>query len=104
MASFLSKLFGFSGNSVSKAASPEERETYNDLVLVATPMQEGSQYRLAGRIEKQEGELLLVRTFIRADLFSSRDDTVSATFRKARQIADQHGPSLFSDGEQSRTV
>ena len=35
---------------------------------------------------------------------ASRDDTVASTFRKARQIADQHGSSLFSDGEESRPV
>ena len=47
---------------------------------------------------------MLVRSFIRADLFSSREDTVAATFRKARQIADQNGASLFSDGAESRQV
>ena len=46
----------------------------------------------------------MARTFIRADLFASRDDTVAATFRKARQIADQHGASLFGDGVDSRPV
>ena len=49
-------------------------------------------------------ERVQVRSYIRADQFSSRDDTVGATFRKARQIADQHGSSLFSDGSESRQV
>lgn len=104
MASFLSKLFGLSGKTSVAAAAPEEREIYNDLILVATPMAEGSQFRLAGRIEKHDGDVVLARTFIRADLFSVRDDAVSAAFRKAKQIADQHGPSLFSDGVESRSV
>lgn len=104
MASFFSKLFGLSGKPDTPAATPEEKEIYNDLILIATPMAEGSQFRLAGRIEKHDGDVVLVRTFIRADLFSSRDDTVAAAFRKARQIADQHGASLFSDGEQTRSV
>lgn len=104
MASFFSKLFGLSGKSDAQAAGPEERETYNDLVIVATPMQEGSQYRLAGRIEKQGGDVVLVRTFVRADVFTSREDTVAAAFRKGHQIIDQHGPSLFSDGEATRNV
>ena len=104
MASFFSKLFGLSGKSDAQAAAAEERETYNDLVLVATPMQEGSQYRLAGRIEKHGGDVVLVRTFVRADVFTSRDDTVAAAFRKGRQIVDQHGPSLFADGEATRNV
>ncbi|MCV3737822.1 HlyU family transcriptional regulator [Rhizobium sp. TRM96647] len=104
MASFFSKLFGLSGKSEAQAPTPEDRETYNELVLVATPMPEGSQFRLAGRIEKHGGEVVLVRSFVRADVFTSRDDTVAAAFRKARQIVDQHGPSLFSDGEPSRNV
>jgi hypothetical protein len=104
MASFFSKLFGRGGDSAAPAKVAEETEAYNDLTLVAAPIPEGGQYRLAGRIEKRDGELVLVRTFIRADLFSSRDDTVASTFRKARQIADQHGASLFSDGAESRQV
>ena len=104
MASFLSRLFGRSDKAASAPAAPEEKEVYNDLVLVAAPMAEGSQFRLAGRIERQDGEVVLVRTFIRADMFSVRDDAVSAAFRKGRQIVDQHGASLFSDGEPSRSV
>ncbi|PTM95277.1 HlyU family transcriptional regulator [Mycoplana dimorpha] len=104
MASFLSRLFGRSDKAGTAPAAPEEKEVYNDLVLIATPMAEGSQFRLAGRIERQDGEVVLVRTFIRADMFSVRDDAVSAAFRKGRQIVDQHGASLFSDGEPSRPV
>jgi len=104
MASFFSKLFGRGSDTVTPAKVVEETEAYNDLTLVAAPIQEGGQYRLAGRIEKRDGDRLLTRSFIRADLFSSRDDTVASTFRKAKQIADQHGASLFSDGVDSRQV
>jgi hypothetical protein len=104
MASFFSKLFGRGGDSAAPAKIAEETEAYNDLTLVAAPIPEGGQFRLAGRIEKIDGEQVLIRTFIRADLFSSRDDTVSSTFRKAKQIADQHGASLFSDGVESRQI
>lgn len=104
MASFFSKLFGRGGDSATPAKIAEETEAYNDLTLVAAPMPEGGQYRLAGRIEKRDGDRVLTRSFIRADLFSSRDDTVASTFRKAKQIADQHGASLFGDGIDSRQV
>jgi len=104
MASFFSKLFGRGGDSAAPAKVAEETEAYNDLLFVAAPIAEGGQYRLAGRIEKRDGERVLIRTFIRADLFSSRDDTVASTFRKAKQIADQHGASLFGDGAESRQV
>ena len=104
MVSFFSKLFGRGSESSSPVKTEEETETYNDLVLVAAPIKEGAQFRLAGRIEKRAAEGALVRTFIRADLFSSREDTVAATFRKARQIVDQNGASLFADGADSRQV
>jgi hypothetical protein len=104
MASFFSKLFGRGSGSAAPAKVAEETEAYNDLTLVAAPMPEGGQFRLAGRIEKREGDRVWTRSFIRADLFSSRDDTVASTFRKARQIVDQHGASLFSDGVESRQV
>lgn len=103
MASFFSKLFG-RGDAAAPAKVAEETEAYNDLLLVAAPIQEGGQYRLAGRIEKRDGDQVLIRSFIRADVFASRDDTVASTFRKARQIADQHGTSLFNDGIDSRQV
>ncbi|KNY18448.1 transcriptional activator HlyU [Shinella sp. SUS2] len=104
MASFFSKLFGRGGDSATPAKIAEETEAYNDLTFVAAPIPEGGQYRLAGRIEKRDGDRVLTRSFIRADLFSSRDDTVASTFRKAKQIADQHGASLFGDGIDSRQV
>jgi hypothetical protein len=53
---------------------------------------------------KQVGDEVMVRNFIRADMFSSSDDAVECTIRKAQQIIDQHGSSLFADGEKSRQV
>jgi hypothetical protein len=47
---------------------------------------------------------VLVRTFIRADMFSSLDDANECTVRKAQQIIDQHGASLFGDGVKQRQV
>lgn len=104
MASFFSKLFGLGGKGSAPETVAEETEAYNDLVLVATPIKEGGQFRLSGRIEKRDGDTVLVRSFIRADLFSSREDTVQAAFRKAKQIVDQTGTSLFGDGAESRQV
>ena len=63
-----------------------------------------AQYRLAGRIEKQVGDETLVRTFIRADVFSSADEAQEFTVKKARQIIDQNGAGLFGDGEKQRQV
>ncbi|MGO7154846.1 HlyU family transcriptional regulator [Rhizobium leguminosarum] len=108
MASFISNIFSmFSGGGKpdSEAAGPSgEPQLYGDCTIYAEPRKEGGQYRLAGRIEKKVGDEVLVRNFIRADLFSSSDDALECTVRKAQQIIDQHGSSLFGDGEKLRQV
>ena len=114
MASILSNILSvFTGGGAaatsaarSPAASPsaEQQQTYGECTLFAAPMREGNQFRLAGRIEKQVGGETLVRNFIRADVFNSADDAIETTFRKAQQIVDQNGSSLFGDGEKVRQV
>lgn len=108
MASFISNIismFSGGGKPAAQAAGPSgEPQLYADCTIYAEPRKEGSQYRLAGRIEKKVGDEVLVRNFIRADLFSSSDDAIECTVRKAHQIIDQHGSSLFGDGEKVRQV
>ena len=105
MASFLSKLFGFSkGSGSEESTSSVKTEAYGDCLIRPTPKKEGAQYRLAGSIEKDIDGTTRVRTFIRADVFSSEQDVIDATLRKARQIIDQHGTSLFADEAQTRQV
>ena len=107
MASIFSKIAGiFSGGgeankSAAVAADPQE---HAGCTIYAEPIREGSQLRLAGRIEKQVDGKKLVRTFVRADMFTSQEDALECTFRKARQIIDQNGQSLFADGVESRTT
>ncbi len=106
MASFFSKLFGLSGGSKedANASGGGKTEAYADCLIRATPKREGAQFRLAGSVEKEADGVTKVRTFIRADLFSSEQDVIDATLRKGHQIIDQHGPSLFSDDAISRQV
>ena len=111
MASFLSSILSiFTGGAKPAAeaagggSSAAEPQLYGECTIHATPQREGNQFRLAGRIEKQVNGETLVRNFIRADVFTSLDDAVETTFRKAHQIIDQHGPSLFNDGEKVRQV
>ncbi len=107
MASFFSNIFSaFSGASKDKAAptATAEPQAHAGCTIHAAPIREGSQYRLAGRIEKVVDGETLERTFIRADVFTSADDALECTFRKARQIIDQNGTALFADGVKSRPV
>lgn len=101
MSTFISKvlsLFGGNAAPAAPSAASETRESYQDVILVAKPMRDGNQFRIAGFIEKREGDRVMVRNFIRADVFSGEKEAVEFTMRKAKQIVDQHGPSLFADG------
>ncbi|HEX2147231.1 MAG TPA: HlyU family transcriptional regulator [Pseudorhizobium sp.] len=107
MASIISNLLSLfsSGSKPTGTPAPAaEPQAHGDCLIHASPMREGSQFRLAGRIEKEIGGEVLVRHFVRADVFTSLEDAVECTFRKGRQIIDQNGPSLFSDGEKSRSA
>jgi hypothetical protein len=104
MASFFSRLFGRSPTGDAPEPVSGETETYGDCRIRATPMKEGSQFRLSGVIEKDVDGQVLQRNFIRADMFSSPDEASAAALRKAHQIIDEHGRSLFADGAASRQV
>jgi hypothetical protein len=110
MASIFSSIFSmFSGGGAkqpgaARSAVVSDPQPYADCTIYAAPQKEGGQYRLAGRIEKIVGDEVLVRNFIRADMFSSTADAIECTVRKAQQIIDQNGPSLFSDGANIRQV
>ena len=94
----------FSGSGETSSTAAESVQKIGEYSVYATPRKEGAQYRLAGRIEHEVNGETLIRTFVRADLFASQDDTVETTFRKAKQIIDQHGASLFGDGVKERNV
>lgn len=101
MSSIFKKAFGFLGGGSNDAAGAPARqhepEIYKDCSIVATPLKEGSQWRLAGTITKVvEGETR-ERSFVRADLFATEDEACTFAVRKAQLIIDQN-PSLFSGG------
>lgn len=100
-------MFGFGGGGDSTGSSgggKDRMERIGEYAVYATPVKEGAQWRLSGRIENDSPDGLMVRRFIRADLFSSQDDAIETTFRKAKQIIDQHGVGLFGDGSPDRPV
>lgn len=104
MASIFSKFFSMlsGGGAEPKAEAKLEPQDHAGCRIFAEPMREGAQIRLAGRIEKDVDGKTLVRTFVRADMFTSMEDAVDCTFRKGRQIIDQNGASLFGDGQENR--
>ena len=55
----------------------------------------GSEYQLAGHIEKEINGELKGYDFVRADRFSSKDEVQSFAIAKGRQIIDEQGASIF---------
>lgn len=91
--SFWKNLFG--GGGEARQAAPAPSEEYKGFTIRATPMSVGSEYQLAGRIEKDVGGELKVHEFVRADRLSSRDEAASFALAKARQLIDEQGEDLF---------
>jgi hypothetical protein len=92
--SFLRKLFGV-GDKAAPMLKSEEPIDYKGFAIVAAPMADAGQFRVAGSISKQFDGALKTHKFIRADVFADRDAAVQATIRKAQLIVDQSGDSIF---------
>ena len=90
--SWLKKIFG-GGDAAEKPGAAREHKGF---AILATPMSEGGQWRLAGTISKEVGDVMKEHKFIRADLFSSKDEAIQYTFAKAELIIDQSGDSIFN--------
>ena len=96
--SFWKKLFGGGegregAESVSMALG---EETYKGFLIKAIEMRAGSEYQLAGTIEKDVGGELKTYQFVRADRLTSKDDLIAMALAKGRQIVDEQGEGVFS--------
>jgi len=95
--SFWKKIFGGSADAGSTSTEPAVlgEESYKGFTIKAITMPVGSEFQLAGLIEKTiNGEPRSYR-FVRADRFSSRDDVVSFALAKGRQLVDEQGDGVF---------
>ena len=91
--SFWKNLFGGDGGG---AAEPEAAgEEYKGFTIRPTPMPVGSEYQLAGVIEKTINGEAKSYKFVRADRMSSRDEAASFALAKGRQIIDEQGDGVF---------
>jgi hypothetical protein len=98
--SFWKSLFG-GGGGPSAEAQPSPGEDYKGFIIRAKLMPVGSEYQLAGSIEKKIGDETMIHNFVRADRLSSRQDAESFALAKARLIIDEQGDRLF--GRTART-
>ena len=104
MASFLSRLFGgLTGKPAEGEETPKRGEAvdYEGFKIRPAPEKADSQWRLAGVIVKPGDDGDLERVFIRADLFTSREEAETFAIRKGQQIIDEQGDRLFADGAPS---
>jgi hypothetical protein len=91
--SWLKKLFGGSG--AADAAAGPSRE-HKGFTITAAPIKESGQWRLAGVISKEISGVVKEHRFVRADVFTSKDEAVQFAFVKGELIIDQSGEAIFS--------
>lgn len=92
---FFSRLFGGDGGG-NAAPKIEATETIEGVLVEATPMPEGGQFRLAARLSKEIDGTVREHQLIRADLFQSREEAARMAITKARQVIAEQGDRLFT--------
>ena len=90
--SFWKSLFGGSKGGAEPAAKAVE---YNGFEIVPAPYLEAGQFQTAGVISKVIDGARREFRFVRADRHTGRDEAISFSLSKARQIIDEQGDRLF---------
>jgi hypothetical protein len=73
------------------------REDYRGFELLARPVREHGQWRLAGTVRRGNGDAAADYDFVRADTMADHDECVRMCLVKARQLVDEQGERLFAD-------
>jgi hypothetical protein len=97
--SFLKKLFGGGEGGDTAGGKPAGalgEESYKGFLIKAIEMRAGSEYQLAGTIEKDVAGEHKSYQFVRADRIGNKDELVSMAIAKGRQIIDEQGEGIFS--------
>jgi hypothetical protein len=95
--SFWSKLFGGGDGGQDGGGAPAgPAEEYNGFTIRPTTMSAGSEFQLAGTIEKEIGGEVRRYDFVRADRFGSKTEAAQMAVAKGRQIIDEQGETMFT--------
>ncbi len=97
MVGFLSKIFGKSGGAEERRG---EGVPYKDCIIYPAPQNDGGSWRTAGVIVKKDSDPEIAHKFIRADIFTSREEAEACATRKGKQIIDERGTTIFNDAGQ----
>lgn len=95
MVGFLKKLFGGGDTAGVPAGDAEADETYKDVEIRVQPVNDGSQWRVAGSLTKMIDGEPVTRRFMRADMLPSKEEARTVALSKAKLIIDQNGPMLW---------
>ncbi|MGF1908525.1 HlyU family transcriptional regulator [Vibrio kasasachensis] len=68
---------------------------YKGFLIYQEAIEESGQYRIAGRIEKNEDGEHKIHHFIRSDVLSSRIDADEFMLKKAQMFIDQMNGKIF---------
>ena len=71
---------------------------YKGYTIRPASRREGSQWLTVGVISKELAGELKEHSFIRADMYASKEDADACAVRKARQIIDERDDKLFPAG------
>ena len=71
---------------------------YKGYAIQPASHQEGTQWITAAVISKQLDDGMKEKHFIRADMFSTKDDADECSINKAKRIIDELGDRLFDVG------
>lgn len=99
--SFWKKLFG-GGEAPAGISEAGPQEEYKGFIIRAALQRVGSEFQLAGSIEKEIDGAVRRHDFVRADRFSSKDEAQSFALTKGRQIIDEQGDGIFSQSWPSK--
>ncbi len=94
MSGLLGRLFGKKEGGDSAPAA--EITTYKDFQIHPNPGREGGSWRTGGKITKETPDGVKTHVFIRADTHTSREDAISFSVSKAKQIIDEQGDAIFT--------
>ena len=89
--SILSRLFSRGGGG--EAPLPEVE--HNGYTIRPEPIRDGTQWRIAARIERVVAGKVRSHHLIRADTASDRDAAAAQSTAKARQMIDEQGEAIF---------
>ena len=91
--SFLKSLFG--GKSEQGSAATAASVDHKGFAIAATPYRDGGQWQLCGVVSKEIAGVRREHRFVRADKFQDKDEAVSRSLDKGRQLIDERGDKLF---------